>query len=183
LNSRPLPYQGSALPLSYNGWSSPGTSTDKRSLGRLSDTSRSGRRGSNPRPTAWKAVALPTELLPLFKYSFTLYRRPYRSGPPPIKSGKSRRCGTSNWWARMDSNHRTPKRTDLQSVAVGHLATCPFTRGIRRPISIVFGRLRLPWSQRRDSNPRPADYKSAALPTELLWLVSPASNPAIYIAH
>ena len=25
---------------------------------------RSGRRGSNPRPTAWKAVALPTELLP-----------------------------------------------------------------------------------------------------------------------
>gem|GEM_PF-4416024 len=24
-------------------------------------------------------------------------------------------------------------------------------------------------SQRRDSNPRPADYKSAALPTELLW--------------
>ena len=26
----------------------------------------SGRRGSNPRPTAWKAVALPTELLPRF---------------------------------------------------------------------------------------------------------------------
>ena len=26
-----------------------------------------------------------------------------------------------------------------------------------------------PKSQRRDSNPRPADYKSAALPTELLW--------------
>lgn len=26
-------------------------------------------------------------------------------------------------------------------------------------------------SQRRDSNPRPADYKSAALPTELLWPV------------
>jgi hypothetical protein len=30
-------------------------------------TSQSGRRGSNPRPTAWKAVALPTELLPLVK--------------------------------------------------------------------------------------------------------------------
>ena len=28
-------------------------------------------------------------------------------------------------WARMDSNHRTPKRTDLQSVVVGHLTTCP----------------------------------------------------------
>ena len=25
----------------------------------------------------------------------------------------------------MDSNHRTPKRTDLQSVAVGHLAIPP----------------------------------------------------------
>ena len=28
----------------------------------------SGRRGSNSRPTAWKAVALPTELLPRFRY-------------------------------------------------------------------------------------------------------------------
>ena len=27
----------------------------------------SGRRDSNPRPSAWKADALPTELLPLFK--------------------------------------------------------------------------------------------------------------------
>jgi hypothetical protein len=25
------------------------------------------------------------------------------------------------------------------------------------------------WSQRRDSNPRPTDYKSVALPTELRW--------------
>src|ERR1044072_9565861 len=30
--------------------------------------SASGRRGSNPRPTAWKAVALPTELLPHMYY-------------------------------------------------------------------------------------------------------------------
>ena len=47
LNPRPLPYQGSALPLSYIGkmhWS--------------------GRRGSNSRPSAWKADALSTELLP-----------------------------------------------------------------------------------------------------------------------
>ncbi len=27
---------------------------------------KSGRRGSNPRPIAWKAIALPTELLPHF---------------------------------------------------------------------------------------------------------------------
>ena len=26
------------------------------------------------------------------------------------------------------------------------------------------------WSQRRESNPRPAVYKTAALPTELRWL-------------
>ena len=47
LNPRPLPYQGSALPLSYSG------------LIKVS-----GRRNSNPRPSAWKADALPTELLP-----------------------------------------------------------------------------------------------------------------------
>jgi hypothetical protein len=63
----------------------------------------------------------------------------------------------------MDSNHRTPKRTDLQSVAVGHLATCPAFSETVRTASFA--------SQRRDSNPRPADYKSAALPTELLWLI------------
>ena len=45
LNSGPLPYQGSALPLSYNSkWS--------------------GKRDSNPRPPAWKASALSTELFP-----------------------------------------------------------------------------------------------------------------------
>ena len=47
LNPGPLPYQGSALPLSYN-----------------SKKKESGRRGSNPRPSAWKANALSTELLP-----------------------------------------------------------------------------------------------------------------------
>ena len=46
LNSGPLPYQGSALPLSYNS------------------KIESGKRGSNPRPPAWKASALSTELFP-----------------------------------------------------------------------------------------------------------------------
>ena len=49
LNPRPLPYQGSALPLSYTG---------------NFFCFLSGRRGSNPRPSAWKADALSTELLP-----------------------------------------------------------------------------------------------------------------------
>ncbi len=39
----------------------------------------SGRRGSNPRPIAWKAIALPTELLPLFRFTifdfgFTIFK-------------------------------------------------------------------------------------------------------------
>jgi hypothetical protein len=29
-------------------------------------------------------------------------------------------------WGKMDSNHRTRKRTDLQSVVVGHLTIPPF---------------------------------------------------------
>ena len=34
------------------------------------NSAKSGRRGSNPRPTAWKAVALPTELLPHYNFIF-----------------------------------------------------------------------------------------------------------------
>jgi hypothetical protein len=36
----------------------------------------SGRRGSNPRPIAWKAIALPTELLPqilMYNFRFLMY--------------------------------------------------------------------------------------------------------------
>ena len=75
-------------------------------------------------------------------------------------------------WARMDSNHRTPKRTDLQSVAVGHLATCP-------DIEISF---RFFYSTKQssavrshlsESNQRPTDYKSVALPAELKWRFFP----------
>ena len=62
----------------------------------------SGRRDSNPRPSAWKADALPTELLP-------------RGGSPK----------RTVLWAGKDSNLRTRMRTDLQSVAFNHSATCP----------------------------------------------------------
>ena len=57
--------------------------------------SKSGRRDSNPRPSAWKANALSTELLPQIK------------------------------WAKMDSNHRRRKPADLQSAPFGHSGTCP----------------------------------------------------------
>ena len=45
--------------------------------------------------------------------------------------------------------------TDLQSAPFGHSGTLPYKI----------------WSWWTDSNPRPADYKSAALPTELHQLV------------
>ena len=56
----------------------------------------SGKRDSNPRPLAWKANALPTELLPLIKL-----------------------------WAKMDSNHRRRTSADLQSAPFGHSGIRP----------------------------------------------------------
>ena len=58
------------------------------------------------------------------------------------------------WWAGMDSNHRSRRR---QIYSLLPLAT-------REPTHIKFAKK---WSWWTDSNPRPADYKSAALPTEL----------------
>ena len=60
------------------------------------------------------------------------------------------------WWREEDSNLRSRTTTDLQSV--------PFGRSGIPPGRIVF---RVTWSWRWDSNPQPADYKSAALPIEL----------------
>ena len=61
---------------------------------------KSGRRDSNPRPTAWKAVALPTELRPL------IYCK--------------------NKWGEQDSNLRRHKSTDLQSAPVGRFGIPPY---------------------------------------------------------
>ena len=79
LNSGPFPYQGNALPLSYIG------------------LKLSGRPGSNRRHSAWKADALPTELLPLLLVVVG------RAGFEPAKV----------------------KPTDLQSVLVGRLSISP----------------------------------------------------------
>ena len=49
--------------------------------------------------------------------------------------------------------------TDLQSAPFGHSGTLPYN-------------IQKKWSWRWDSNPRPADYKSAALPTELRQHIS-----------
>src|SRR5690348_8909027 len=57
-------------------------------------------------------------------------------------------------WRIRTSVGRGP--ADLQSAAFDRSANSP-----RKELFRCF------WSWRRDSNPRPADYKSAALPTEL----------------
>ena len=56
------------------------------------------------------------------------------------------------WWGKVDSNHR---RHCQQIYSLSHLAT------------LEFPHINLRWSWWTDSNPRPADYKSAALPAEL----------------
>ena len=72
----------------------------------------------------------------------------------------------ATWWRRVDSNHRSETQ---QIYSLPPLAT-------RELLHMKF------WSWWTDSNPRPADYKSAALPTELHqhvgrnWRVLPNSK-------
>ena len=58
-------------------------------------------------------------------------------------------------WTEVDSNHRRRVPADLQSAPFGH-------SGIRPGFAKLMLR-----SWRWDSNPRPPDYKSGALPVEL----------------
>ena len=60
------------------------------------------------------------------------------------------------WWERVDSNHRSRRQ---QIYSLPPLAT--------RELSHIHFTVKRGWSWWTDSNPRPADYKSAALPTEL----------------
>ena len=82
-----------------------------------------------------------------------------------------------NLWAEKDSNLRTPKRTDLQSVAFNHSAIYPVISNFRKPFYcylIIFGN-NYTWncmSHLSESNQRPTDYKSVALPAELKWPIS-----------
>ena len=136
----------------------------------------SGRRGSNPRPIAWKAIALPTELLPQLKWK--VQNRKWKVNANFLFLNF--RFSTFDflfplWWAGEDSNLWSRKTADLQSAPFGRSGTCPY--GLHEAAKSYITLLRCPQnlmlqlSQRRDSNPRPADYKSAALPAELLWLI------------
>jgi hypothetical protein len=79
--------------------------------------------------------------------------------------------GKTRWWMEKDSNLRRRKPTGLQPVPFSHSGIHP--RNAIQLFALSCGS-DLPeevrsagWSWRRVSNPRPADYKSAALPTEL----------------
>ena len=98
----------------------------------------SGRRDSNPRPSAWKADALPTELLP---HALSL-----KSEPQTVNVGA------------IGIEPIQTESPDLQSGPALQLRRAPAEIILSNVIHLVA----FP-SQWRDSNPRPADYKSAAL--------------------
>ena len=113
-----------------------------RSTPELHRLESSGRRGSNSRHSAWKADALPTELLPLgnFLKQFNACENVGVIGIEPIQS----------------------KTTELQSAPALQLRRTPKTLCNMKNVQDI-----LSVSRWRDSNPRPVDYKSTALATEL----------------
>jgi len=93
---------------------------------------KSGRRDSNPRPTAWKAVTLPTELLPQ-RSTYHDLCLPDDHRQDSIGGGQGR--------IRTSEGARP---TDLQSVAFDRFATCPTglmqTQYLRRARTFLFSR-------------------------------------------
>ncbi len=77
-------------------------------------TTWSGRPDSNRRRSAWKADALPTELLP--RKDQSRYKCPY---------GANRDKKPFPEWRVVDSNHRRHKPADLQSAPFGHSGNPP----------------------------------------------------------
>jgi hypothetical protein len=69
--------------------------------------------------------------------------------PETPQKEKDPRLWDSFWWAEQDSNLRSLMAPDLQSGVIDRSTICPY--GIS-------------WSRLRDLNPRPAVYKTAALP-------------------
>ena len=128
----------------------------------------SGRRESNPQPTAWKAVTLPLS-----------YSRKARS---PIHFPSRPSAGPTAQWMVAREGFEPSKPLGQQIYSLPRL-TAPQPRHAPRAgsgldrrdggwtcrgwTSFPFwrpARAGPNWSWRRDSNPRPADYKSAALP-------------------
>ncbi len=88
LNPRPLPYQGSALPLSYIG------------------QKLSGKRDSNSQHSAWKADALPIELFPLILSILAILNKKPRKAKEFFNSYKISERKNKKMWEEQDSNLR-----------------------------------------------------------------------------
>ena len=153
---------------------------------RLASEVWSGRRGSNPRPTAWKAVTLP------LSYSRPLNRprhpTPHHSQPWQWSAFARLRRVAASARLRRDrlrslrerslvarGGFEPPKPLGRQIYSLLHLTalqprqtSCQFrptgSTGRRLPRETTPPPAPSRWSWRRDLNPRPADYKSAALP-------------------
>ncbi len=127
-------------------------------------------KGIEPSSSAWKAVALPLS---------------YTRTPHP---GFHCLCFTLIKWGVQDSNLRrrcqriySPSPLTARETPQDH-PVCSDADSALNPLS-KHCFFQVQRSQRRDSNPRPADYKSAALPTELRWLgryVTPAGKTGKY---
>ena len=102
----------------------------------------------------------PARFLTRLPFESTLHKNPYQAKAPSHKDG------AFAWWGKVDSNHR---RHCQQIYSLSPLATREFPH-IRL--------LTVRWSWWTDSNPRPADYKSAALPAELHQHIRSARQPA-----
>ena len=114
----------------------------------------SGKRDSNPRPSAWKADALPLSYSRTHYVGATLCGCPSSFGPVSALAEAGPHKLSIIWWRGKDSNLR---RQSQRVYSPTPLATWV-------PLQTS-----LSWSHRRDSNPRPTDYKSVALPAELRW--------------
>ena len=105
--------------------------------GQTIDSSRffwSGRRESNPQPTAWKAVTLPLSYSrnPLSIVDFRLrgqhlaYPLNLTMHAPSLLQSSIINRQFINWWTGEGSNLRRPQGSaDLQSAAFDRSATCP----------------------------------------------------------
>ncbi len=94
---------------------------------------------------------------------------PYLLHPFHIAGFPANGCHTLSWLVE-GGGFEPPKAwpTDLQSVPFDRSGTPPdvelFKRVTEKTPLYFFATERPCWSQRRDSNPRPTDYKSVALP-------------------
>ena len=108
---------------------------------RLSVTSMSGRPGSNRPPIAWKAIALPNELLPQYIIEHWLLPMhvQFHSKKTKIFYFQSKQKEELKprsklfalflfLWAGEDSNLWSRKTADLQSAPFGRSGTCPIKR-------------------------------------------------------